>query len=109
MGYRSQIGILPTVPIYVNISICLGVDMTATILYNPPVVTYLFQGESMRTPQHTFRLEKKIIKMMDGLITNPPAVAIDEKLGQPRNRTELVEVLVRKAYDEQQKGKKAAE
>lgn len=62
----------------------------------------------MATPQTTMRLDKKTIKMMDGLITNPPAICIDPKLGQPRNRTELVEVLVKKAHEAQQKEKETA-
>lgn len=62
----------------------------------------------MRTPSHTFRLDKETIKKMDRLITNPPAVAVDEKLGQPRNRTELVEVLVKKAFEQLKDEKKAA-
>lgn len=62
----------------------------------------------MRTPTRTFRLSPGCVKMMDGLITNPPSIAIDADLGKPRNRTELVETLVKKAYAVMKEGKEAA-
>ena len=59
----------------------------------------------MKTPQYSFRLNNRIIKMMDGLITNPPAAVMDETLGKPRNRTELVERLVERAFEQAKKSK----
>ncbi len=56
----------------------------------------------MKTPTHTFRLDKATIRLMDRLITNPPAILLDSHRGAPRNRTELVEVLVKKASEMQQ-------
>lgn len=51
----------------------------------------------MKTPTTSFRLEKWATKGMDELITNPPSIAVDAKKGEPRNRTELVENLIRAA------------
>lgn len=48
----------------------------------------------MNTPTASFRLDRKTLKMMDRLITNPPTMLIDAKRGGPRNRTELVERLI---------------
>jgi hypothetical protein len=96
-----------TAAIWVNsemVTILTVVRLSVSII---SVETLLFSGGSMRTPTHTFRLEKSVIKMMDRLITNPPAVAIDADLGKPRNRTELVEVLIKKAFDELKKTKDA--
>jgi len=41
--------------------------------------------------------------MMDKLLENPPSVVIDGIRGAARNRTELIEVLVRKAVELQEK------
>ena len=48
-------------------------------------------------PQASFRISKETLETMDRLITNPPSVAIDGLRGAARSRTELIEVLVKKA------------
>lgn len=55
----------------------------------------------METPKTTFRLEPRVLKQMDRLITNPPSILLDPARGAPRNRTELVEVLIRQAAEVQ--------
>lgn len=57
----------------------------------------------MNTPTASFRLDRKTLKVMDRLITDPPPIIIDPKRGGPRNRTELVETLVKLAADAQAK------
>ena len=47
-----------------------------------------------------FRLHPTTIEAMDRLITNPPAIAIDGLRGAARTRTELLEILVKKASEE---------
>ena len=54
----------------------------------------------MKREQTNFRLDAKTLKMMDRLITNPPQAIIDGVRGAARNRTELVEVLVKKAAEQ---------
>lgn len=53
----------------------------------------------MKTPQTSFRIEPKILRLMDKIISDPPSVAIDGLRGAARNRTELIEVLVKKAAE----------
>lgn len=53
----------------------------------------------METPKTTFRLDTKTLKMMDRVITHPTEFILDGVRGAPRNRTELIEVLVRKAAE----------
>lgn len=48
----------------------------------------------MKDKHITFRFAAKTLKAMDRLITNPPAIAKHEKRGNPRNRTELIEMLM---------------
>lgn len=55
----------------------------------------------MAVVNRTFRLDDKTIKAMDRLITNPPSILIDGQRGAARNRTEVVEVLVKKALEMQ--------
>jgi hypothetical protein len=38
---------------------------------------------------------------MEGLITNPPPIIFDAVRGGPRSRTELIEMLVKRAVEEQ--------
>lgn len=56
----------------------------------------------MNTPTTAFRLEKKVVKGMDKLITNPPSIVVDGIRGAARNRTELVELLVKHALKVQE-------
>jgi len=51
---------------------------------------------------------KSVIKMMDRLITNPPTIAIDADLGKPRNRTELVQTLIKEGLSVSWKRRKEA-
>lgn len=53
----------------------------------------------------TFRLDPKVVKGMDRLITDPPPSCFDDTRGVPRNRTELVSILIAKALAEQDKMK----
>jgi len=55
----------------------------------------------LETKKSNFRLDAKTIRLMDRLITNPPSIIVDGKRGAARNRTELIEVLVRKAAEQQ--------
>jgi len=44
-----------------------------------------------------FRLSESTLDTMDRLLTNPPPIAFDGDRGAARNRTELIELLVRHA------------
>lgn len=49
----------------------------------------------METPKTTFRIELEVLRLADRLLEDPPSVVIDADLGKPRNRTELVNNLIR--------------
>jgi len=49
----------------------------------------------MATPMTTFRLDKATLRMLDQLVKDPPKEAVSSERGKPRNRTELVENLVK--------------
>jgi len=70
--------------------------------FTSPVNPFLFlEDNCVNTPKTSFRLEPKLLKLMDRLITNPPPIIVDGNRGAARNRTELIEVLVRKAAEMQ--------
>ncbi len=52
----------------------------------------------MRKLATSFKLTKETIRQMDMLIEHPPPLLVDGINGRARNRTEVIEILVRNAY-----------